>query len=73
MPRAYEAMRDKFAGQGMDYDDAQTKAAKIYNSRNPGNPVTGNSDDAAGSKPSKSSKRPKRKMPPPWKKGPNGE
>ena len=47
MPKAYEAMRDKFAkGAKVDtpkYNAAQTKAAKIYNAmRKPGaTPVTG--------------------------------
>ena len=47
MPKAYEAMRDKFAkGAKVNsprYDQAQTKAAKIYNAgRKPGaKPVTG--------------------------------
>jgi len=43
MPKAYEAMRDKFA-QTMPLKAAKTKAAKIYNSNNPGNPVTGRSE-----------------------------
>jgi hypothetical protein len=45
MPKAYEAMRDKFAkGAKVDspaYDQAQSKAAAIYNSKHPGKPVTG--------------------------------
>jgi hypothetical protein len=40
MPRAYEAMRDKFAGQGLSSGAAKSKAAAIYNSKNPNNPVT---------------------------------
>jgi|GEM_PF-1617838 len=40
MPAAYEAMRDKFA-QSMGYDAAQGKAARIYNAKHPGAPVTG--------------------------------
>jgi hypothetical protein len=43
MPRAYEHMRDKFAGEGLDYDKAQAKAAAIYNSKHKENPVTGGS------------------------------
>ena len=39
MPKAYESMRDKFAGS-MDYDKAQAKAAAIYNSKHKENPVT---------------------------------
>lgn len=43
MPKQYEAMRDKFA-QGAPvgskkYKEAQTKAAKIYNSKHPKTPV----------------------------------
>lgn len=44
MPKQYEAMRDKFASEGMDYDAAQGKAAAIYNSKHPGAPVTGKSE-----------------------------
>ena len=45
MPKAYTAMRDKFA-QKMSMKAAKTKAAKIYNARRkPGQrPVTGKSD-----------------------------
>lgn len=31
MPAQYEAIRDKAVKQGMTYNAAQTKAAKIYN------------------------------------------
>lgn len=31
MPKRYEAMRDKFVKEGLSYDKAQEKAAKIYN------------------------------------------
>ncbi len=40
MPKQYVAMRDQFASQGMSYDQAQTKAAKIYNSKHKSNPVS---------------------------------
>lgn len=42
MPKAYEAMRDKFISAGVAAKAAKTKAAKIYNA-NRGNkkPVTG--------------------------------
>ena len=43
MPKQYEAMRDKFA-KTIPLKAAKTKAAKIYNSRNPNNPVTGKSE-----------------------------
>jgi hypothetical protein len=46
MPKAYEAMRDKFAkGAAVDspaYDAAQSKAAAMYNAKHKQNPVTGN-------------------------------
>lgn len=42
-------MRNKFAND-MDYDDAQTKAAKIYNSKHPNAPVTGKSEGKKKSK-----------------------
>lgn len=45
MPHAYEVMRDKFAkGAAVDspaYNAAQSKAAAIYNSKHPGNPMHG--------------------------------
>ncbi len=43
MPKAYVAMRDKFAAGSMSLADSKTKAAKIYNAqRKPGQkPVTG--------------------------------
>lgn len=44
MPAQYEAMRDKFASSGMSYDAAQAKAARIYNSKHPGAPVTGHNE-----------------------------
>lgn len=31
MPKAYEAMRDKFKAQGMNAKAAKGKAARIYN------------------------------------------
>lgn len=40
MPKQYLAMKRKFKSQGMDDDAAKTKAAKIYNSKHPGAPVT---------------------------------
>lgn len=42
MPKQYEAMRDKLAAGGMNYDAAQSKAAAIYNAKHPKAPVTGN-------------------------------
>lgn len=51
MPRAYEAMRDKFAeGAPVDspkYNAAQSKAAAIYNAKHKKRPVTGKSDTVA--------------------------
>lgn len=43
MPRKYEAIRDKFISEGMGEAEAETRAAKIYNSqRKRGQrPVTG--------------------------------
>ena len=45
MPAAYEAMRDKFAKGAprgsKRFKRAQSKAAAIYNSSHPDNPVTG--------------------------------
>lgn len=41
MPKAYESMRDKFAAEGLSYDAAQAKAARIYNAKHPNAPVTG--------------------------------
>lgn len=39
MPRAYEKMRDQFKSQGMTSSKAKEKAARIYNAKNPTNPV----------------------------------
>lgn len=39
MPAGYERMRDKFIAQGMSKKAAQRKAARIWNSKNPDNPV----------------------------------
>lgn len=33
MPKAYEAMRDKFMRQGLGQKAAKKKAARIYNSK----------------------------------------
>lgn len=38
MPKQYEAMRDKFA-KTMSLSGAKAKAARIWNSQHPGNPV----------------------------------
>lgn len=40
MPYGYEQLRDKFSN-AMDYDDAQKKAAAIWNKNNPSKQVTG--------------------------------
>lgn len=43
MPKKYEAMRDKFAGEGTPLKAAKTKAAKIFNaSRKRGTPPVTN-------------------------------
>lgn len=49
MPKQYEAIRDKFAGQGMPLAEAKTRAAKIFNARRPEGaaPVTRLGDMAA--------------------------
>lgn len=44
MPRQYEAIRNKFEGEGMSTKAAKSHAAAIYNSQHPGRPVTGKSD-----------------------------
>ena len=41
MPKGYEKMRDSFKRKGMDDKDAKEKAARIWNSKHPKNPVTG--------------------------------
>ncbi len=33
MPKQYEAIRDKFMGQGMGSKEAKTRAAKIFNAQ----------------------------------------
>lgn len=44
MPAGYERMRDKFKKEGMSDKAAKTKAAKIWNSKHPKNPVTRKKD-----------------------------
>lgn len=39
MPKGYEKMRDSFMKKGMSKKRAQRKAAKIWNSKHPGNTV----------------------------------
>jgi hypothetical protein len=39
MPKGYEKMRDSFKKQGMSDKAAKTKAAKIWNSKHPKDPV----------------------------------
>ena len=41
MPKAYEKMRDEFKKQGLSDKAAKAKAARIYNSKHPKQPVTG--------------------------------
>jgi len=40
MPKGYEDMRDKFKREGMSDKAAKAKAARIWNSKHPGSPVT---------------------------------
>jgi hypothetical protein len=40
MPAGYEHMRDKFKKDGMKDEEAKAKAAAIWNSKHPNNPVT---------------------------------
>lgn len=44
MPKAYEAMRDKFKAQGLSDKAAKAKAARIHNSKHKKKPVTRKSD-----------------------------
>lgn len=39
-PKGYERMRDKFIKSGMSDKAAKQKAARIWNDKNPNNPVT---------------------------------
>ena len=39
MPKGYEKMRDKFVREGMSRKAAEGKAARIWNSKHPNNPV----------------------------------
>ena len=39
MPKGYEKMRDKFMSEGMSEKSAKRKAARIWNSKHPTNPV----------------------------------
>ena len=49
MPAQYEAMRDAFIRQGLGEMAAKKKAARIYNSKHPGAPVTRSHTDTPGS------------------------
>jgi len=40
MPKGYEKMRDAFIRKGMSTKTAKAKAARIWNSKHPNNPVT---------------------------------
>ena len=40
MPKGYEKMRDRFVSEGLTYDRAQAKAARIWNAGHPDEPVT---------------------------------
>jgi hypothetical protein len=44
MPKGYEEMRDKFKREGLSASAAKGKAARIWNSQHPNNPVTGHSE-----------------------------
>ena len=44
MPAGYEKMRDKFIAEGMSVKAAKRKAARIWNSQHPDNPVYPGSD-----------------------------
>jgi len=48
MPKGYEKMRDKFKSEGMSDKAAKRKAAKIWNSKHPGNPVTSRKHEKRG-------------------------
>jgi len=41
MPKGYEKIRDGLVRRGMSLKAARTKAAKIWNSKHPNNPVRG--------------------------------
>lgn len=43
MPKGYEHMRDSFIKDGLTKKAAQKKAARIWNSKHPKNPVGRNS------------------------------
>ena len=45
MPRQYEAMRDAFKKQGLSDKAAETKAAKIWNSKHKGKSAVGRGRD----------------------------
>jgi hypothetical protein len=51
MPRGYESMRDRFMDEGLDESEAKAKAARIWNSQHPNDPVTRNYDESSKSQP----------------------
>ena len=46
MPDQYVAIRDKFIREGLATKEAKMRAAKIYNSKHPNNPVTRSHKDS---------------------------
>ena len=40
MPKGYEKLRDALKRKGMSDQAAKAKAARIWNAKHPGNPVT---------------------------------
>lgn len=50
MPEGYLKMKKKFMQDGLSEKAAAAKAARIWNSQHPDNPVTGGSDTRKGRK-----------------------
>lgn len=50
MPQGYLKIRDRFRREGMSMDEAKKRAAKIWNSQNPQNPVGRNYEQKAMAK-----------------------
>ena len=39
MPKEYVHVRDSYVARGVDYDEAQRRAAAAYNAKHPGHPM----------------------------------
>lgn len=62
MPRGYERMRDAYIAEGMAPRDAKRKAASIWNSQHPDNPVNAAKNEGYSRAAARKGKRKKKRM-----------